>query len=139
MDSSIPIKYPWRDEPTYVNSLLVGIGLGGAIFGAVHCTAWNLDFPTATEQFLWRLSSVILTVLPMLSITIYWATQQLINVMGKLDYRVNWMRAPIAALLVPLYILARIFLLVEIFRQLAYLPPSAFVTVNWPSAIPHAG
>lgn len=30
--------------------LHVGVSLGGIIFGAIHIAAWNLSFPTATEQ-----------------------------------------------------------------------------------------
>ena len=39
--------------------------------------------------------------------------------------------------LVPIYLLARVYLMVETFRSLAYERPDAFQAVDWPSAIPH--
>jgi hypothetical protein len=43
--------------------LLVGVSLGGIIFGAIHIAASNLSFPTAIEQTLWRTASVMSTVM----------------------------------------------------------------------------
>ncbi|KAG6909623.1 hypothetical protein DXG01_016405 [Tephrocybe rancida] len=34
------------------------------IFGATHCLAWHFDFPTKTEGWLWRASSIIIAVAP---------------------------------------------------------------------------
>lgn len=33
----------------------------GAIFGMIHCLAWNFEFPSTVEQVLWRTSSSIIS------------------------------------------------------------------------------
>ncbi|KAJ5592956.1 hypothetical protein N7537_009860 [Penicillium hordei] len=43
--------------PGYVMSLAYFFALG-----AIHCVAWNFEFPTAVERLLWRLSSVVTAV-----------------------------------------------------------------------------
>jgi hypothetical protein len=40
-----------------------GVAIGGVIFGAIHTAAWNFDFPTLIERTLWRIASVLSTVL----------------------------------------------------------------------------
>jgi hypothetical protein len=32
------------------------------LFGAVHCVAWNFEFPTELEMIFWRLSSIVTAV-----------------------------------------------------------------------------
>lgn len=32
----------------------------GAVFGAIHCTAWNFELPSYVEQLLWRTSSCVI-------------------------------------------------------------------------------
>jgi hypothetical protein len=40
-------------------------------FGAIHCVAWNWDvFPSSTEQYWWRVTSVLTTVMPILTIVL---------------------------------------------------------------------
>jgi hypothetical protein len=111
--------------------LHVGVSLGGIIFGAIHIAAWNLSFPTAIEQTLWRTASVMSTVmLPIMYLPL------LVN-----EYVVRG-RVPIILIKIwdiffgSLYVLARAFLLVEIFRTLFYLPEDAYVT-TWASNFPH--
>ena len=35
-----------------------------AIFGALHCIAWNFHFPSHIEQLLWRIGSLTITLIP---------------------------------------------------------------------------
>ncbi|KAF8645289.1 hypothetical protein AX16_007926 [Volvariella volvacea WC 439] len=37
----------------------------GLIFGGIHLIGWNFQFPTHTELWLWRASSLVLTVVPL--------------------------------------------------------------------------
>ncbi|KAF7369945.1 hypothetical protein MSAN_00624100 [Mycena sanguinolenta] len=41
--------------------------LVGAVFGAVHCTAWHATFPTAAKMWLWRSSSSVIAAVPSLA------------------------------------------------------------------------
>ncbi|KAF7370000.1 hypothetical protein MSAN_00630000 [Mycena sanguinolenta] len=48
------------------NEALIPLFLVGALFGAIHCTAWNAVFPTHREMWIWRTSALVITVFPAL-------------------------------------------------------------------------
>lgn len=100
------------------------------IFGAVHCGAWSLAFPSHIEQLLWRTASMVLVGVPgiyLLLMGLYAFGEQLL---------VKYMLL-ISLVGIPLYILARITLLVLMFTTLRSLPPTALETVHWTTFIPH--
>ncbi|KAI0183013.1 hypothetical protein EV127DRAFT_377704 [Xylaria flabelliformis] len=39
-----------------------------AAFGSIHAIAWNFEFPTSTEQILWRIATLISTFVPPLAL-----------------------------------------------------------------------
>lgn len=45
-------------ENAGVKPLLAASSIAGALFGAVHCLAWNFSSPSHTEQILWRAASL---------------------------------------------------------------------------------
>ena len=51
--------------------------------------------------------------------------------------KTNALLRPYMAMSMLLYLSARLYLVTEVFRSLAYAPPSTFHEINWPSAIPH--
>lgn len=114
-----------NDESFYYGfGRTAGFIIGSASFGALHIAAWNFIFPTRAEQIIWQTTSLFCTLiypiyaaLPL--ILPRGATPEVIYVMGS-----------------ALYVLARLFLIVEIFRTLCFLPPSAYVA-TWASNIPH--
>ena len=124
-------------KPVFLNQLFVGIGLGGAIFGGIHFAAWNFQFPSEIEAILWRTSCTWLVAFPPIGITIYCVAQHIARKSRSTDTKLSgWLR-PLGYVTLPIYLLARLYLLVEVFRCLAYPPPSLFQAVSWPSAIPH--
>ncbi len=113
---------------------LVGMTIGGCVFGAVHVAGWNLIFPTPTERLLWRIASVLITALPPTALSLYY-----------FFVKVSWWWVPdlfifqvLAFVHCNVYIVARLFLLVETFRSLGFLPPGAFVS-TWVSNVPFFG
>jgi hypothetical protein len=113
----------------------LGMTLGGVVFGAVHVAAWRFSFPTAIEQKLWRISSILMTCLLPIALLPY------ILIRSSLTYRLAARRVTFQAwglVFGFFYIVVRIFLLVETFRTLVYLPPNAFVS-TWVSNIPYVG
>ncbi|KAJ7910819.1 hypothetical protein B0H13DRAFT_2272306 [Mycena leptocephala] len=40
--------------------------LVGTVFGAIHCAAWNTDFPTAVEKWMWRTCSSLIVAMPVI-------------------------------------------------------------------------
>lgn len=64
--------------------LALGIVGGLFIFGCVHLVAWNFQFPTATEQLLWRISALNVALLPVLWLVV----GSLLNCAGD-NYHLN--------------------------------------------------
>ncbi|KAF8640321.1 hypothetical protein AX16_010216 [Volvariella volvacea WC 439] len=54
-------------ELTFRENFVLGCGfsLVGALFGGIHMAGWNFDFPSERERMLWRVSSIIVTVVPL--------------------------------------------------------------------------
>ena len=131
------IPYFMKDH-VYLNPHLIGIGGGGALFGGIHVAAWNFTFPTPVERLLWRISAAYLVSVPLVSTIIYCFVLRFTRKETKeSDNENDRILRPIGRVAVPLYLLARLYLLAEVFRCLAYPPPSAFQDVGWPSIIPH--
>jgi hypothetical protein len=108
-----------------VDYLFLGLGLGSSLFGGIHVAAWNFTFPTKVELILWRVASIYSTVFFGLFIVL------LISL-----YRFEWFRNQMIKLVSSLYVLARVFMIVEMFRTLCFLPPDAY-TSTWATNIPH--
>ncbi|KAF8950661.1 hypothetical protein BDZ97DRAFT_2027258 [Flammula alnicola] len=41
------------------------VSLIGVVFGAIHCAGWNFLFPSHAELILWRISSLVIIVVPL--------------------------------------------------------------------------
>lgn len=151
-DASSDISLVWipdwlfshRSKHTGIAALIFAAIFGGSLFGNIHCLAWTFHFPTPTETLLWRMSSVMIAALPILSlpVIILWAqfSSQLLNefeVLRTRTYRFMTGATLIGAFLTP-YILARLFLIIEMFRSLFFLPPDAFVSTR-SGSFPHWG
>ncbi|KAJ5425570.1 hypothetical protein N7465_000640 [Penicillium sp. CMV-2018d] len=106
------------------------------VFGATHCVAWNFELPTAVERLLWRLSSVVTAVaLPFA----YLISDPIWLKMFKLESQpkiLELAQGSLLILIVVVFILARLFITVEVVRSLAFLPPGAFIG-TWTANIPH--
>lgn len=122
-----------RDD-RYATFALIGVG---TIFGAVHCIAWSFHFPTHVEKIIWRVCSVLVTVVPSIIL--------LFNPVDNLFFPEAWVDRMIAysiddillSAVAILYVLARLILLIEAFVTLRSLPPDAYTTVHWTTFIPH--
>ncbi|KAF2244895.1 hypothetical protein BU26DRAFT_491017 [Trematosphaeria pertusa] len=108
-----------------------GFTIAGIVFGGIHCAAWNFAFPSPVERLLWRISSVgTAGVLPL-----YYAL--LLADIHLRRFSILRVVLPVLEFLVGLsYLLARLYLLVEVFRELFFLPPSAFIS-TWTAQFPH--
>jgi hypothetical protein len=108
--------------------------LVGTMFGAIHCAAWNADFPTTAEMWMWRLCSSHIVAIPVI-ILLLWILvarteideSQLREAMLGIGYVVP----------IPIYIIARLVLIILPLVTLRSLPSSTFVDVNWSVYISH--
>jgi hypothetical protein len=145
LEISLPLRT--HHDVTYtVEYTFLGTGtlLASVMFGAVHCVAWNFQFATEIEKTLWRVASLVSTLILMI--------HPLVHTLKAVF--TTWVPVPVGLLVVkkPLrialgsltlvamvgYVVARLFLMVETFRSLFSLPPGAFVS-TWPSSLPHIG
>ena len=113
-----------------------GAIIGGTAFGGLHCLAWNFHFPTPAEASIWRICSIVTTVVvpiyfPVI-LSIAWLQNYII-----VRARDIWISIFFFGL-TSMYFLARLFLIVETFRTLFFLPPEAFIE-TWSGDFPHWG
>jgi hypothetical protein len=109
------------------------------VVGGVHLSAWSFSFPSTTEKWLWRASSLIITTSIPLSWTLTHIISRLVeSVTARQDVRrtvkiARW----IQGFGVGLYALARFYLLVEVFASLRRVESGVFKTPDWTMFIPH--
>jgi hypothetical protein len=129
----IPNVYS-RDVP-WVTGLLsqndaFGLFLGTAVFGAVHIAAWNFVFPTPVENLLWKIATILCTTMGLLFVGFL-----LLLAVADILWGINVFI--FLVFLIPVtYVVCRLFLVVEIFRCLCFLPPSAYIA-TWATNVPH--
>ncbi|KAF2737712.1 hypothetical protein EJ04DRAFT_520994 [Polyplosphaeria fusca] len=99
-----------------------GFTIAGMVFGGIHCTAWNFQFPTPAERLLWRVTSVLAaSALPL------YCSLLLADFHFRRFKFSQLILSVLEIVLMVSYFLARLYLLVEVFRDLCFLPPSGFV------------
>ena len=129
---------------------------GSTIFGGIHLAGWNLDFPSYPDMWLWRSCAIATAAIPMIipleiGIGVVLVVMPISWVRNKFEIKVNeavvkvaknfWygLMATLLYVLTIAYALARLVILVEMFRTLFYLPPKAYLTPSWSLNIPHIG
>lgn len=101
------------------------------VFGAIHLSLWKSEiFPSTIERNLWRVTSLLTTLLP---VSMYWILHlDILYSVGAMGY------APIPlALLLGLYGIVRLYLIIEPFIGLRSVPAGVFQEVQWTALIPH--
>ena len=96
------------------------------LFSACHLIGWNFEFPTKTEQWLWRVGSVLCCVLPFS-----------VMFMGQASNK--GLMYGVGAPGMTLYVIVRIALFVEIFTGLRAAPPGVYQTPRWTDYFPSFG
>ncbi|KAK7024468.1 hypothetical protein VNI00_016265 [Paramarasmius palmivorus] len=130
---AIPISSRLHDDPLHLYIAVYGIA---ALFGAIHCIPWFFQFPTHTEQLLWRISAVAVAVAPVAMGFLHGYIKKLFPSAPK------WVQVTVLIIMPILsfaYAVFRIILLVIAFTALRDLSPSAYQTVQWTTFIPHIG
>lgn len=130
--SQIPNHSPSSQRSRSESGQLAGLFFGGIVFGAVHVAAWDFAFPSTVERKLWWAASIICTSTPIFLLTST-TMKRFLESFYEGGHWTIWIRV---FLFPVLYIAARLFLLVEIFRTLLFLPPSAYVA-TWAANVPH--
>jgi hypothetical protein len=113
--------------------LLVASMFGALLLGGLHLVAWNFSFPTRIEQVFWQASALVVTIGPIIFTA----------VLAVVEWHDSLQTSDIilfvaVVIMGPLYMVARLALLVESFRALYFLPPEAFRATLAGNA-PHVG
>jgi hypothetical protein len=109
--------------------LVAALTLGAVLFCGIHVAAWNFTFPTRTEAIFWRCASIYATAFMPILLVLELITHDL----EFLDHIKGRAVAPLLSIL---YLAARLFLLVEVFRTLCFLPHRAYLS-TWATNVPH--
>lgn len=140
----------------------LGFAVAGVLYGGLHMLAWDAPFESRAEQILWRIAASSVTATPLLFAPVAMvfgdtflrqgATDLVKTIRGQKSRRKAsgvrlWVTSALAVLLVPLfalapllwgsYVLGRVYLVVECFKNVAHLPEGVFEDVNWPGYLPH--
>lgn len=115
-------------------TLIVSIIISAFLYGGLHLLAWNAPFRSRTEEWLWRSSGISIMasgpyILPLLFLPP--------DDDSKLD-DFGWNLFIILAFFLGLvYVVARVYLVVECFINLAYLHDSVYEMPSWSQYFPH--
>ena len=114
------------------NFFIVLMSLCPAVFGAIHVASWNIELLSNVEQWLWRASALYCFAAGMMYTLFFyfydWCEE------GSWIW-ILWASTPFVIPL--LYVIARLFMIVEVFLSLRALPASAYESVQWSSFIAH--
>lgn len=149
--------------------LFLSLSVAGLLYGGLHLSAWNAPFRSAIESLLWRISSVsiavsgivLITALLFAALFFFLAELPVCRKISSWLTRMEQVRNPIGLFLViiiqssylalallfypvtlgifALYIFSRIYLLVECFLGIPYLPLSVLEVPRWSHYFPHLG
>jgi len=57
-DNLFDAVLPWADDSTYSTGLMILGMILPLVYGGIHLSAWNFEFPTSVESLLWKLASI---------------------------------------------------------------------------------
>ena len=116
---------PGEDDDRKITLLL---GLCPALFGAIHVASWHITLPSDVELWMWRASSIYCSIAGVITSMIGLYADEYIDIYVCLF---------LEGVLVIIYVILRVYMIVEVFLSLRALPRSAFESVQWSSFLPH--
>ncbi|MCJ1433580.1 hypothetical protein MMC27_002943 [Xylographa pallens] len=118
-------------------------------YGAAHATAWGFVFPTDVERLLWRIACID-TIAGVISLLAIFSVVVFLHEHGhKVLLKSFFTREPgimsllyravilIGILNIPLFIISRMYIIVETFISLRHVQLGVYQTVQWTDYIPH--
>ncbi|KAJ7257611.1 hypothetical protein C8J57DRAFT_1472584 [Mycena rebaudengoi] len=106
----------------------------GAVFGAIHCAAWNANIASTIEMWMWRSCTLSVTAIPPIVALVIAAVHMGLDENDSVPNRLLEVIMLLAALI---YTIARLFLIVLPLISLRAPAVGSLVDVNWTVYIPH--
>lgn len=123
----------WRD--TFQKPIpIAAFAIASLVVGGIHCAAWEFVFPTPTEQLLWRIASIFVTVAPVVEAAAIYHVNKRSYSMGDV---IAVFAGAIEIVLPVSYALMRLFLIAEMFISLRRVPSEVYQQISWVDFIPH--
>jgi len=121
---------------------MVVFAIFGVIFGGIHCIGWYFQYPSQSEQTLWRATSTAITVIPLIvaPIDFLLATRlrtRDINSCEKFERTTLLTLDLVMTILLFIYVPARLSLIAQALVLLRNQPSTALVAVDWTKYVPH--
>ncbi|KNZ71658.1 hypothetical protein J132_07824 [Termitomyces sp. J132] len=133
--------FPFSCSHHYKQLIVDCISCGAAtVFGVTHCLAWHFEFSSKTEQLLWRISSTATSCLPIFVLVSVETSAWLKALLGNSPRLLRSLQGvcnSVRVTSVAVYLLARLFLLVDMFVVLRKPNSGIFTSVDWIDNIPH--
>lgn len=135
-----------KDWPEIEDMLKLPIALTfsatALIYGGLHALAWHAYFKSPTEQLLWRISAcIVMGGMPLILLAAKFKHTLLKSFyfFTKFIHRdlYDYLYLSLVLLLFSAYVLARAYLVVECFINLAHLPAEVYDVPSWASYFPH--
>ena len=132
-DLRVPIFFaePVRD----LKNIVTLVGVVAALFGGVHLVpSFFLHYLSHAELWLWRISAAFITFQPVYTLLFFYARDKMDS---ALHYWIEFILDIMLAVSLPLYIVARLALIILALLSLRHLPDNAHRAIDWISSIPH--
>ena len=114
---------------------LAAMSAASLLYGGLHLLAWNAPFHTPIHGLMWKISGIATASLGVILLLVFVAYLMLDFAQNNNERPVAWLMYVATALLclgllciTLLFVFARVYLVVESFPGLAYLPDSALIT-----------
>ncbi|KAF2681047.1 hypothetical protein K458DRAFT_85623 [Lentithecium fluviatile CBS 122367] len=115
------------------------LAFAGSAYGGLHLSAWNDFFPTQVERWMWIACSLATGATGVVLALFFLATQR-IKAFENLEHWIRGNRVvmwALASVLTPLFMVARVFIVVEAFCSLRRQPEAVYKTPEWANYLPH--
>jgi hypothetical protein len=139
-----------------------GLGALCGAYGIFHLWAWSFEFPSDTEQLIWRVCCILTISGAVLNINSIWLYNDFVLLSLALDmdaesddrvtkpshgtvfrrmlvdsHFFKKIRIIFAIIFTALFLLARLFIIVESFISIRKVPAGVYATIRWVDMIPH--
>ena len=132
----VPTFYsPPIDEYEFFGVLITTV-IVATLFGGIHCAGWNFPFLSHAELIIWRVSSLIIVIVPWTFVPPFVALWMGLDSHPRASIIIE-VSGVLSLSSIVIYVLARLTLFVEAFTALRHLTPGAYAVVKWTSFLLH--